>query len=116
MGRALVSGGVASTTPRLGSTTGLVVLLCGLNLLNYIDRQAVTGLLEPIRKDLGGTDAQMGLVGSAFVLTYTFMPPVFGWLGDRMARTKLLGISAAIWCTATAICGIVGSLTQLAGA
>ncbi len=52
-----------------GESGRLFLLLCSLNLLNYIDRQAVTGLLEPIRRELGGTDAQMGLVGSAFLLT-----------------------------------------------
>ena len=35
----------------------LFALLCGLNLFNYIDRAAVSGLLESIRKDLGATDA-----------------------------------------------------------
>lgn len=94
--------------------TRLFVLLCALNLLNYIDRQAVTGLLEPIRKDLGASDAQMGLVGSAFLLTYTMLPPVFGWLGDRMRRTRLLAASAATWCVATAASGVVGSVTHLA--
>jgi len=89
-------------------------LLCLLNLLNYIDRQAVTGLLEPIRKDLGATDAQMGLVGSAFLLTYTFLPPLFGWLGDRMSRTRLLASSAAVWCIATASSGLIRSVGQLA--
>ena len=92
----------------------LFILLCALNLLNYIDRQAVTGLLEPIRKDLGATDAQMGLVGSAFLLTYTFLPPLFGWLGDRRSRTRLLASSAAVWCVATASSGLVRSVGQLA--
>ncbi len=92
----------------------LFVLLCGLNLFNYIDRAAVSGLLEPIRKDLGATDAEMGLVGSAFLLTYALLPPVFGWLGDRMRRTGLLAMSGAAWCLATAASGFVGSVRQLA--
>lgn len=70
-------------TPSLfqGEAGRLFLLLCALNLLNYIDRAAVSGLLEPIRRDLGATDAQIGLVGSAFLLTYAFTPPVFGWIG-----------------------------------
>ena len=44
-------------------------ILFVVNLLNYIDRLAITGLLEPIRKDFGATDAQMGMVGLAFTLT-----------------------------------------------
>jgi MFS family permease len=92
---------------------GLFLLLCALNLLNYIDRAAVTGLLEPIRKDFGATDAQMGLVGSAFLLTYTLLPPVFGWLGDRLVRSKLLAVSGAIWCLATALSGATRNAVQL---
>lgn len=95
-------------------TGSLVALLCLLNLLNYIDRQAVTSLLELIRLDLGGTDAQMGLVGSAFVLSYTFLPPLAGWIGDRLSRTRLLAVSASLWSVATALCGFVASLGQLA--
>ncbi len=97
-----------------GEPGRLYVLLCLINLLNYIDRQAVTGLLEPIRIDLGATDAQMGLVGSAFLLTYALLPPVFGWLGDRVRRTRLLASSAAAWCLATAASGLVGNIGQLA--
>jgi MFS family permease len=99
---------------KLASPNRLFVLLSALNLLNYIDRQAVTGLLDPIRADLGATDAQMGLVGSAFLLTYTMLPPLFGWLGDRMRRTGLLALSGAAWCLATAASGLVGSVRQLA--
>jgi MFS family permease len=99
---------------RLSPATRLFGMLCVLNLLNYIDRQAVTGLLEPIRKDLGATDAQMGLVGSAFLFTYAFLPPLFGWLGDRITRTKLLATSAAVWCVATAASGLVRGVGQLA--
>lgn len=56
----------------------------------------------------------MGLVGSAFLLTYIALPPVFGWLGDRLQRTKLLAGSAAAWCMATAASGLVGGAGQLA--
>ena len=79
------------------ANTSLFALLCLINLLNYIDRQAVTGLLEPIRRDLGATDAQMGLVGLAFLLTYSLLPPIFGWLGDRFARTRIISGSVAFF-------------------
>ena len=99
-------------TPSLfqGEAGRLFLLLCALNLLNYIDRAAVSGLLEPIRRDLGATDAPMGLVGSAFLLTYAFTPPVFGWIGDRFRRTRLLAGSAAAWCLATAATGLIGNV------
>src|SRR5206468_3556231 len=76
-----------------------------INLLNYIDRLAVNGLLEPIRKEFGASDADMGLVGLAFLLTYASLPPLFGWLGDRMSRTRVIAGSAAFWSIATALTG-----------
>ena len=96
------------------ANTSLFALLCLINLLNYIDRAAVTGLLEPIRRDLGGTDAQLGLVGLAFLLTYTILPPVFGWLGDRYARTRIISGSVAFWSIATAGTGLVRGIGALA--
>jgi MFS family permease len=96
-----------------GGDTGLFLLLCVINLLNYIDRQAITALIDPIRRDFGATDAQMGLVASGFLLTYTLLPPIFGWLGDRVPRTSLIAASAAFWSVATAATALVGRIWQL---
>jgi MFS transporter, Spinster family, sphingosine-1-phosphate transporter len=104
----------ADGTEQNKANTSLFALLCLINLLNYIDRAAVTGLLEPIRRDLGGTDAQLGLVGLAFLLTYTILPPVFGWLGDRYARTRIISGSVAFWSIATAGTGLVRGIGALA--
>lgn len=92
-----------------------LALLFVVNLLNYIDRLAITGLIEPIRKDLGATDAQMGTVGLAFTLTYSVLPPVFGWLGDRLPRTLVIASSCAFWSVATAVTGLARSVGQLVG-
>src|SRR5947207_1880452 len=91
-----------------------LLVLFVVNLLNYIDRLAITGLLEPIRKEFGATDAQMGIVGLAFTLTYALLPPLFGWLGDRWPRTIIIAASAAFWSLATAITGAARNVTQLA--
>jgi MFS transporter, Spinster family, sphingosine-1-phosphate transporter len=96
-----------------GGDTGLFVLLCVINLLNYIDRAAINALVDPIRRDFHATDAQMGLVGAGFLLTYTILPPIFGWLGDRVPRTSLIAASAAFWSFATAATALVGRIWQL---
>ena len=90
-----------------------LLILFVVNLLNYIDRLAIAGLLEPIRKEFGATDSDMGLVGLAFTLTYAVLPPVFGWLGDRWARTLVIAASAAFWSVATAVTGSARNVTQL---
>lgn len=93
--------------------SGLFALLCAINLLNYIDRQAITALLEPIRRDFGATDAQMGLVGVGFLATYAFLPPLFGWLGDRVPRTLVIAASAGFWSVVTAGTALVQRVWQL---
>ena len=89
-------------------------LLFAVNLLNYVDRASVTGLLEVIRVDFRASDAQMGIVGAAFLMTYALLPPVFGWLGDRHARKTIIAWSASFWCVATAIAGLTRNVAQLA--
>ena len=97
-----------------GSDPSLFVLLCGINLLNYIDRAAIPALLEPIRRDFGATDAQMGIIGVAFLATYAVLPPVFGWLGDRVPRTAIIAASALFWSLATGATALVRRVWQLA--
>ena len=104
---------IPKTTAESRYVRSFLLLLFAVNLLNYIDRLAITGLLDPIRKDFGATDAQMGLVGLAFTFTYAILPPIFGWLGDRNPRNIVIAISCAFWSFATAITGAVRSVTQL---
>jgi MFS transporter, Spinster family, sphingosine-1-phosphate transporter len=93
--------------------TGLFVLLCVINLLNYIDRNVINGLIDPIRRDFGASDAQMGLVGLAFLLTYASLPPIFGLLGDRMPRKTIIAASVALWSVATGTTALVRRFWQL---
>ena len=55
----------------------------------------------------------MGLVGLAFTLTNSVLPPIFGWLGDRHPRNIVIALSCAFWSIATAVTGAVRSVTQL---
>ena len=43
-------------------------------IFNFVDRQILATLLEPIKQELGASDTQMGLLaGLAFALFYTFL-------------------------------------------
>ena len=98
---------------RRGGDPTLFVLLCAINLLNYIDRAAIPALLEPIRRDFGATDAQMSIVGVAFLATYATLPTMFGWLGDRVPRTAVIAASAAFWSLVTGATALVRRVWQL---
>ncbi len=82
--------------------------------LSFIDRQILTLLVEPIRKDLGLTDFQMSLVGSpAFAICFLSFGLYFGWLADRVRRTRLIIFGIAVWCVMTAACAFADSAIEL---
>ena len=84
-----------------------------LNLLNYVDRYIFAALIPYIKPDTGYTDQQLGWVGSAFTIIYTVCSPLFGYLGDRYHRGRLIAIGIMIWSLATAAGGAATSFAQL---
>ncbi len=90
---------------------GLMTLL---NFVNYIDRYVLPAVAPRIKEELGLTDTQLGFLGSAFLFSYFIASPLFGWLGDRLSRTRLMAIGVAIWSLATAGGGLARSFVQMA--
>lgn len=92
----------------------LFILTCGY-VLNFVDRQVMTILLEPIKAEFGASDTQMGLIsGLAFALFYATLGVPVARLADRWSRRNVLAISMATWSAVTAACGTAGSFWQLA--
>src|SRR5215813_7473716 len=99
---------------RLGTRALLVLTL--INMFNYIDRYVVPPLFESLRKEpaMGNpSDAQLGWLMTAFLLVYMVFSPLFGTLGDRMSRMRLIAFGVALWSCATTIGGFVGSFAML---
>jgi MFS family permease len=91
---------------------GLAVMTL-LNFVNYIDRYVLPAVGPKIKDELGLTDAQLGLLGSAFLFSYLLTSPIFGRLGDRGSRTKLIAVGVGVWSLATAAGGMVRNLSQM---
>ena len=91
----------------------VLVVLSLLNLLNYLDRFIFAALIPYIKQDTGYTDQQLGWVGSAFTIVYTVCSPLFGYLGDRYRRGRLIALGIAIWSLATAAAGVAANFVQL---
>ena len=90
-------------------------LLLSVNLLNYIDRQVLFAVFPLLKIDLHLSDTALGLLGSAFMLSYLILAPLFGWLGDRWSRVKLASGGLVVWSLATALAGFApGYRTLLA--
>lgn len=71
--------------------------------------------MPAIQRDLGFSDTQLGALGSAFIFAYIFLSPLFGVLGDRGSRNKLMAVGVGLWSVATAYTGIAHSyLGQMA--
>ena len=93
-----------------------MLLLFAVNLLNFFDRQLPGVLGEPIRKEFGLTDAQLGLIGTAFTLVYAAVGLPIGRLADTWVRTRLISIGVTVWSLLTAVSGVVTSYGGLVAA
>jgi MFS family permease len=95
-------------------TYAMTVLLL-ISIVNYLDRQVVHILAEPIKNDLGLADWQLGLLtGLAFGVLYTFLGLPIARLAERGHRPLIIATAAAVWSAFTAVCGLVHNFWQLA--
>jgi predicted MFS family arabinose efflux permease len=94
----------------------LVWMLMVVFAVNVVDRQMMTVLGNEISRDLGLTDAQLGLLGGlGFSAVYFVFSLPWGWVADRPRFSRLWVISSAltIWSTMTAVCGLAQTFGQL---
>jgi MFS family permease len=83
----------------------VLIVLTAVYTLSFIDRQILTYLVGPIRRDLGINDSQVGLLGGlAFALFYTFLGLPIGRYADLGHRRNLISIGVAVWSLFTAAC------------
>ncbi len=91
---------------RLAPEWLLIGYLWGCYVLNHADRQVVYTLFPALQKEFGYSDAVVGLTGALFLWVYGLCSPVWGILGDRVSKTKLIAASLAIWSTFTVLSGL----------
>ena len=104
-------------TPAKGAFLALGLLL-GINLFNYIDRYILSANLENIEKAMlttGGAEnkERLGLLASAFMVTYMVFAPLFGWLADWVPRWRLVGVGVILWSLASGASGLAGTFWML---
>ncbi|CAB1341357.1 unnamed protein product, partial [Coregonus sp. 'balchen'] len=78
-----------------------VIVLCFINLLNYMDRFTVAGVLPDIEQYFGISDGKSGLLQTVFICSYMFLAPVFGYLGDRYNRKVIMSVGIGFWSVVT---------------
>ncbi|XP_067401856.1 protein spinster homolog 1 isoform X1 [Emydura macquarii macquarii] len=79
----------------------IVAVLCYINLLNYMDRFTVAGILPDIESFFRIGDSSSGLLQTVFISSYMVLAPIFGYLGDRYHRKRLLCLGITFWSAVT---------------
>ncbi len=74
--------------------------------LNQADRQVFNVVLPLIQEDLQMTDAEMGMIASAFILTLAVCVPFAGIVGDLFSRKWITTITVIFWSLATVLTGV----------
>ena len=97
-------------------TRTMLWILLIVYIFNFLDRQIVNILAEPIKADLGLSDTQLGLLaGPAFAVFYALLGIPIARYADREGtnRVRLIALALAIWSAMTAVCGLAQNFVQL---
>jgi MFS family permease len=98
--------------PKLYPRTALA-LLTALNLLNYLDRSVLFAVQPLVQAEFRRSDADFGLLTSAFFLFYMFAAPLMGPLADRYSRKLIMVVGAMVWSGATLLTAVTHSFQTL---
>lgn len=100
--------------PARAYALGVLVIIY---VFNFLDRQIVNILAEPIKADLGLADWQIGVMaGFAFAIFYTVLGIPIARYAERADRVKIISAAVAVWSAFTILCGLAGNFVQLLAA
>lgn len=89
-------------------------LLLGIYSVNFLDRQVITILVEPIKDELALADWQLGLMsGLAFALFYTVLGLPIAHIAERRSRPAIIAVSVTVWSMFTVLSGFAQNVVQL---
>lgn len=91
----------------------VVAMLWFVCFLNYADRQAIFSVFEPIKAEMGLSDAQLGIVGASFMWVYATAAPLAGLVGDSFRRKTLILGGLIFWSLITIATAFSKSYAQL---
>lgn len=113
---AAVPAGTDAPPARMSGYRYLVVAVLALAYtFNFMDRQILALLAEPVKQELHLSDTQLGLLtGTAFALFYTVFGIPIASLADRSNRTRIVAAACAVWSLFSAGAGLATSFVQLA--
>ncbi len=94
----------------------VLAILCVVGLFNFVDRQVITVLLQPIKEEFHASDTQMGfLTGLAFAAFYALAGIPIARLADVRTRKMVIAVCLAFWSLMTTLGGAAVGFWMLAG-
>jgi MFS family permease len=108
------TGSISKAPKRNIYTAYLIIILLLAYTFSFIDRQILSLLVEPMKRDLDITDTQMSLLqGLSFALFYTLMGLPLGRMADSKSRRGIIAWSIFTWSLMTAACGLAKNYWHL---
>ncbi|MFK3973363.1 spinster family MFS transporter [Pseudomonas sp. NPDC087358] len=105
---------MSHSTPVTWRTHYALFVLASIYVFNYIDRQLMAILIEPVKHEFGISDTGIGLLsGVTFAVFYTVFGFPLGRLSDRIGRKPVIALSCIAWSLMTMLCGLAGSFLIL---
>jgi MFS family permease len=104
---------IATGNPGSGHRWRSLAFLCLIGLLSSVDMQLIYLLLEPIKRDLQLSDAQISIItGSTVAVVSAIAAFPIGWLADRYGRRLVLACAVLFWSLMTGLCGLARSFDE----
>ncbi|CAN7763726.1 MFS transporter [Caballeronia sp. LjRoot34] len=95
------------------ATTRVLLLLCAMYFITYVDRVNVSTAASQFGAELHLSHVEIGFVFSAFAYPYLVFQIIGGWVGDRFGPRRTLAVCAVIWAGATIMTGLAGGFVSL---
>ena len=98
---------------RWNASSNVLLLLCAMYFITYVDRVNVSSAAAAFKSELGFSNTELGFVFSAFAYPYLVCQVIGGWFGDRFGARRTLIVCGLTWAIATMLTGLVTGLWSM---
>lgn len=98
---------------RLRATSVVLLMLCLMYFITYLDRVNVSTAAVGFAADFGFSKTEIGLVFSAFAYPYLVFQVIGGWVSDQFGARRTLICCGLLWGLATLLTGLAGGLVSM---
>jgi len=96
-----------------GASIYILIICTLLYMVNYMDRQVIAAVVEPMKAALSLSDGDVGVLGSVFLLSIALFSFPIAYLIDRWSRRKAIAIMAILWSFFTFLTGKAWNFASL---